>query len=84
MNLLGAMCWLSRDTTEGAETRSNRVQRARGGEELTGRKGDFSVRIPKNARITQERVAAHASTILIAASTLPSRNCMSILSTQQF
>ena len=42
MNLLGAMCWLSRDTTEGAETRANRVQRARGGEELTGRKADFT------------------------------------------
>jgi hypothetical protein len=42
MNLLGAMCWLSRATTEGTETRANRVQRARGGEELTGRKADFS------------------------------------------
>jgi hypothetical protein len=42
MNLLGVMCWLSGDTTEGAETKSSRVRRARSGEELTGRKADFS------------------------------------------
>jgi hypothetical protein len=42
MNLLAAMCWLSRATTAGTETRSNRVQRARSGEELTGRQADFS------------------------------------------
>jgi hypothetical protein len=42
MNLLAAMCWLSREATEGTETRSNRVRRVRGGEELTGRKADFS------------------------------------------
>jgi len=42
MNLLGAMCWLSRDTTEGAETRSNPVRRARSGQELTGRKADLN------------------------------------------
>jgi hypothetical protein len=42
MNLLAAMCWLSREATEGTDTRSNRVRRVRGGEELTGRKADFS------------------------------------------
>ncbi len=42
MNLLAAMCWLSRDTAEGAEIRANRVRRTRGGEELTGRKADLS------------------------------------------
>ena len=52
MNLLAAMCWLSRDATEGTETRSNRVRRARGGEELTGRKAPFHAGI----RITQRNV----------------------------
>jgi hypothetical protein len=42
MNLLGVMCWLSGDTTEGAETKSSRVRRARSGEELTGRKADLN------------------------------------------
>ena len=46
MNLLAAMSWLSRDTTESAETRSNSVRRARSGEKLTGRKADFSGQIP--------------------------------------
>ena len=42
MNLLATMSWLSREATEGTETRSNRVRRVRGGEELTGRKADLS------------------------------------------
>lgn len=42
MNPLAAMCWLSREATEGIEIRANRVRSARGGEELTGCKADFS------------------------------------------
>ena len=42
MNLLAATCWLSRDITEGTETRSIRVRRVRNGEELTARNADFS------------------------------------------
>jgi hypothetical protein len=71
MNLLAAMCWLSRDTTKGAEIRSNRVRRERSSEELTGRKADLSGRISGGDEQSERTQAGWRRRLLFSVCDLP-------------